>query len=186
MNIGVVDFRKHFQFHKEFNLNLITKLAGFVVVISVAVSWQSYWAFIIANISASIAMVIASFILSPYRPKLDLSEWRYLFGFSKWIWLHELISALNQRMDTIVLSGNFKTDLVGNYQVGYDIGTAPGRELSLPIARALFPGLAKLASDLTKFRKMFADVMAISQILSLACRNRCLSIGGAFYSGAFG
>lgn len=167
INIGVVDFRKYFQFHKEFNLNLITKLAGFVVVISVALYWQSYWAFIIANISASITMVIASFILSPYRPRLDLSEWRYLFGFSKWIWLHELASALNQKIDIIALSDYFKTDLVGSYQVGREIATAPGAELSMPVARALFPGLAKLSGDLAQFRKMFVDVVAVSQILAL-------------------
>jgi len=167
VNIGVVDFRKYFEFHKEFNLNLITKLAGFVVVISVAVLWQNYWAFIIGNIAASIAMVVASFILSPYRPQLDLSEWRYLFGFSKWIWLHELARALNQKIDIIALSQYFKTELVGSYQVGRDISTAPGAELSMPVARALFPGLSKLSGDLGQFRRMFVDVVAVSQILAL-------------------
>ena len=166
-NIGVVDFWKYFRFHKEFQLNLTTKLIGFVSVIVLAYIWESYWAFVVSNLVVATSAVIFSFVLSPYRPKLDLSEWRYLIGFSKWIWLHEVANAFNQRIDIIALSLFFKTGIVGVYQVGRDVGAAPGNELSKPISRALFPGLTKLAGDLPEFRRMHVDVIAVSQVLAL-------------------
>ena len=84
-NVGIVDFRKKLDFNKDFILSVIKKFVGFLVVISTALIWKTYWAFVAGVLATAISGLIASFAMSPYRPSLCLSEWRSLYKYSKWI-----------------------------------------------------------------------------------------------------
>ena len=167
INIGIVDFRKHFEFHKDFQLNLVKKVVGFITVISLAFLWESYWAFVVSNIVANIAMVIASYILSPYRPKPSLVEWRSLFHFSKWVWTRGVLNAANDRIDLFLLSRFTDVTTVGVFTLSREVATTPTSELAMPVARALFPGLSKVVGDPTEFRRIFASVFSSTLMIAL-------------------
>jgi lipopolysaccharide exporter len=45
-NIGTVDFRRYLEFHKEFSLNVWTRVAGVLPTLATAAIWHSYWALV--------------------------------------------------------------------------------------------------------------------------------------------
>lgn len=167
VNIGIVDFRKHFQFDKDFRLNIIKKVVGFVTVISLAVIWKNYWAFVISNIVANVAIVLASYAMSPYRPKISFVEWRSLFHFSKWVWARGVLNAANDRIDLFLLSRFTNVTTVGTFTLSREVATTPSSELAMPIARALFPGLSKVADDPEEFRRILASVFSVTLMIAL-------------------
>ena len=90
-NIGTVTFRKSFQFHKEFTFRFGRNLISFVITVPLAFWLRNYWALVLGILAANTALVILSYVLHPYRPRLSLASARSLFDFSKWLILQNLL-----------------------------------------------------------------------------------------------
>ncbi len=166
-NVGVVDFRKHLKFDKDFRFSLYRKLAGFFITIVVAYVWRSYWAFVIGAVGASATALVVSFLMSPYRPTFTLKEWRSLFDFSKWIFLIGLISSISGKLDTFILSRFSSTAAVGRYSVSYELAGSASTEIAMPIARATMPGLAILNEKPDEFREMYRRTIALLMLIAV-------------------
>jgi O-antigen/teichoic acid export membrane protein len=166
-NVGVVDFRKNLTFNKDFRYSLYRKLAGFIVTVTVAYVWRSYWAFVIGVVSSSGVALLASFLMSPYRPRLSLGEWKSLFDFSKWVFFIGLIQSVSSKFDTFVLSRFSTTEEVGQYTVSYELAGTASTEIAMPIARATMPGLAQLNDSFEKFRDTYQRTIAVLLLISV-------------------
>jgi lipopolysaccharide exporter len=141
-NIGIVDFRRDFAFHKEFAIMVLPKLCGIVAAITAAVLLRSYVAMLIGmgvNRGLRTAM---SYVMHPYRPGLSLQAWRALAGYSLWTWLLGVAVLLRDRSDSLLLGRLMNTGAVGFYTVGAEIAALPTTELIEPLGRAAFSGFA--------------------------------------------
>jgi O-antigen/teichoic acid export membrane protein len=141
-NIGVVDFRRHLQFDKEFHLQMLPRLAGIAATIGGAILLRNHWALVMGIVTNRAGNVIMSYVLSPYRPRLNLSAWRALAGVSVLSWAISATSALRDRMDSLVIGRNLSPLQVGVFAVGTEVATLPTSELVDPICRACMPGFA--------------------------------------------
>ena len=166
-NVGVVNFWKNLEFDLEFRFNLYKKIFSFAVTIGVAIAFRTFWAFVAGVVTGSLVGLALSFVMSSYRPRLRLCEWRSLFDFSKWVFIHGLVSSLSVKLDTFVLSRFSTTDAVGLYTVAHEIAGAASTELAMPIARAVMPGLSKLKDNSDKFRDTYTSSILILMILTL-------------------
>jgi len=166
INIGIVDFRKNFNFHLDFYLNVLVKVSGFLTTVSIAVTWQSYWAFPAGVFASAVTSLICSYILSKYRPSFTLSEFSYMFHFSKWVMALNLVSAFSNKADTFILSRFSTSENLGLYTITNEVAGLASTEIAMPVARALLPGLSKLRDDRKKFQDL--HVQTISLILILA------------------
>ncbi len=160
-NIGVVDFRKNMTFSKDFYYSLYQKICGFIVTITVAFIWETYWALVIGVVASMIAQIISSFWMSPMRPRFDLSEFNTLFNFSKWMVLNEIIDAIAVKIDGFLLSVYSTTANVGLYNMSYEISGTPSTEIAMPVARACAPSFSKLTDNIKEFSKMYVDTLSI-------------------------
>ncbi|WP_405242471.1 lipopolysaccharide biosynthesis protein [Lentisalinibacter salinarum] len=167
VNVGTVDFCKNLDFDKDFRFTLYRKLAGFVVTVLIALIWRSYWAFVVGVVVSSATAVFASFLMSPYRPRFTLEEWRSLFDFSKWIFLVGLVSSISGKLDTFILSRFSATETVGQYTVSYELAGSASTEVAMPIARATMPGLAILNEKPAEFREMYRRTIAVLLLISM-------------------
>lgn len=158
-NVGIVDFRKEMNFKLDFKFNLYLKISSFITTIIIAIIWQSYWAFPLGVLVRSIASVFAGFALSKYRPRLDLSRWRELFNFSKWMFSYSVLTAISSKLDSFILSRMGSEKELGLYTVAYEIAGTPSTEIAMPVARAALPGLAKLNKTPDKFREMYVGIL---------------------------
>ena len=161
-NIGVVDFRKSFDFRRDFLFMTGAKVAGVIVTVVLALIWRNYWALVGGMIASALWHVAASYVLHPFRPRLSLRSWYELIAFTKWLLLHNILLYFRNRADRLVIGKLLGAATLGIYALAYELANLVTTELMAPIRRALFPGYAKLAGDAERMRGMFVDVFALT------------------------
>lgn len=154
-NIGTVQFTKDIRFDREFRLGIGQKLAAFVVAVTLAFLWRSYWALIVGMVAGSAAKLALSYAMHPYRPRLCVSAWRRLFAFSAWLMGGKVITLINQRLEQFLIGGFLSTALVGVYNLAYELAAIATGELVGSAGGALFPGFSQIADDKVRLRQAY-------------------------------
>jgi len=160
-NIGMVEFRKRFQFGKEFAFLFSRRVITFLVVLPLAIVLKNYWALVIGVVSGRVAGLALSYIMQPYRPAFSLEARHELFHFSKWVYVNNLTQFLVQRAPDIVIGRIAGPRALGLFNVSHEIAYLPTNELVAPINRAIFPGYAQKSKDLATLRQGFLDVISM-------------------------
>lgn len=142
LNTGTVDFRRDFQFHKEFLLNILPRVLSVAVTIAAAVLFRSYWALIAGQAVFRIVRVAASYRMHPFRPRLSLAAWRGLTLFSAWTWVLGVTQMMQERVDAFVIGRWLGPSSVGAYALGIEIAMLPASEIVDPLGRAAYSGFS--------------------------------------------
>ena len=166
-NIGVVDFRRDLQFHREFVFRTIPKIASFVTAIPLAINLRNYWSLVIGILLGQLVDVLLSYTMCAYRPRLSLSVWRELIHFSKWLLLNNVLHFAYHRVDTFVIGRLVGAQSLGLFRMAYEIASLPTTEMVAPIRAAILPGYAKLASDQDRLRASFAATFGTIVMVAL-------------------
>ena len=166
-NIGVVDFRKKLNFQKDFQLLLIPRLVSFFVTIGLALTLKNYWALIWGLMSGHVAYTVSSYAMHNFRPKLGISAFGKLFGFSKWVFANSILQFLIYKFDTFLLGRMLGTRILGLYSVSFEISTLATSEVAAPIRRAILPGYSKVSGDPQALRGLYLDVFALTIMLTV-------------------
>lgn len=166
-NIGMVDFRKNLNFRPQFMLLSGKKMIAAAVTVSMAFVFRSYWALVIGMVTATTAGVVLSYVMSPYRPRLNLSKAREMFHFSKWLVMNEILIYLANQADSGLIGRLINSQVLGFYEISKEVALLPSTELTGPVTAALFPGYAKIKDDLPRLRKTFMDSMSLMLIVLL-------------------
>lgn len=166
-NIGIVAFRKELDFAKDFRFTLFTKLLNFTIIVGAAFWLRNYWALVIGMASSSLINVTLSYVMHPYRPRLCLKRFDELWGFSQWLILSRVGSFLNRKTDEFIVGRLIGTTAMGGYHVASELATMPNTELVMPLRRAMFPTLAKVATNREEMEKLF--FLSFSTIAVLCC-----------------
>ena len=165
-NIGTVAFRKELNFQMEFKYLLAKRLASFVVVVSLAIYLQSFWALIFGTLAGKLMSVLISYRLHPYRPRFALSARADLFHFSKWLFFSNLIQFLQGRSSDFILGRTVGTHGLGLYNVSSEIAFLPSSELIAPLNRAVYPAYAQLAQVRDQLLSRFLEVFGLINLLA--------------------
>ena len=141
-NIGIVEFRRSLRFDMEFRLLLVPRVAQFAVTVAAALLFQSYWALLLGIAVARLGRLAMTYVVHPYRPRLALSGWRELVGFSFWTWALSIAYLALERGDAFILGPALGPAALGVYLIAAEIAVMPITEIMAPATRALFPGFA--------------------------------------------
>lgn len=160
-NVGVVDFRKHLQFDRDFWFMLGQKLAGFLATVPLALYLRSYWALVIGILVTRLWAVASSYYMHPYRPRLSLAAYAELISFSKWLLLNNFLTFLRSRASDFVIGRQQGPRAVGLFNVSYEIANLPASEIVMPINRAVYSGYAIMGSDRPRLRDGFLNVISV-------------------------
>lgn len=166
-NIGIVNFRKDFQYGKDFQLMLSKKIVAVTVTMGLAFTFRNYWALLGGIATSRVAGVVLSYALHAYRPRLDWSESKGLLTFSRWIVLRGFLDCLIDRGPDFLIGRHLEAGALGLYRVSREIATLPTTELIFPIMRAVFPGYAAMVHDRQKLAQAFLAVQATIVMLTL-------------------
>lgn len=166
-NIGVVNFRKDMDFHKDFAFQLTRKIVGFAVTVTLAFLLRNYWALVAGILASSLAGTVSSYIMQPFRPRLSKKELAGLFHFSKWLALNNALYFIRHRSGDFVLGRYGGPKAVGLFSVSYEISHLVTTELVAPINRAAFPGYAKMAEEPGQLRIGYLQVMSAIAIVAI-------------------
>lgn len=166
-NIGIILFRKEMQFNKDFKFFLAKKLITFFCTVTLALTFKSYWALVGGTLASRATGVMLSYHLHPYRPRISFRAARELFGFSKWILITGLLGYLSNRGPDFLLGRFSNASNVGVFRIASELAMLPTTELMYPIARAAYPGYAKVSDDKAALRSAFLTVQASIIALTL-------------------
>lgn len=166
-NIGAVDFRRDFAFHKEFAIMVLPKLCGILAAIATAAALHSYLAMLAGMAVNRTLRVVMSYVMHPYRPTLSLRSWRGLAGYSLWTWLLSLAVLVRDRADSLLLGRLMNTASVGFYSVGAEIAALPTTELIEPLGRAAFSGFAAGRQQKADVGETFLRLIGSAALLTL-------------------
>ncbi len=161
INIGLVDFRRELNFHKEFWFTIISKALTFSITVGFAFYLRSYWALVIGSVGGQAIKVVLSYWLHAYRPRFSLSESSHFISFSKWMVIFHIGNFLVNRFDSIVVGRLAGSAEMGTYHISSEISTMMPNEVVLPLGRALFPGYAKLSEEENVLSGFFLTVLAV-------------------------
>jgi O-antigen/teichoic acid export membrane protein len=146
-NIGTAEFRRDFQFGRQFWLQFWPRIAGFAVTVTLAVTLRSYWALIIGWLAATIAQVFVSYVMHPYRPRFSLAARGEMLGFSAYTSLGSLAWFLEQRLDQLVLGGIVRPATLGLYYLAANLAEMATRELVAPISPVVYSAYSRIHAD---------------------------------------
>lgn len=159
-NPGIILFRKHMQFNKDFQFLVLNKVVAFLTTVTVALLLHNYWALVLGILAGGVASTAQSYGMHPYRPRLTLGETRAVWSFSFWIMMQTLLVFLNTRVDELIIGRVKSTTLMGYYTMAADVASSPILEVVAPLGRALFPGIVMLNDNATELAETFGKVMA--------------------------
>jgi len=166
-NIGVVEFRKKMTFNREFKYQLLTKLSGFCVTIPLAWHLQSYWALIMGMLAGKITSLILSYVMQNYRPKLCLTGWRELLGFSSWLLFNNVLFFINNHSQNFILGKLSGANVLGLYSISNEVATMTTNEIVAPINAAAYPGYSKIAHNKEELKKSYLKVLSSIILIAL-------------------
>ena len=187
-SIGIAEFRRSLRFDKEFQLQLLPRLAGIGVTVGGAFLLHSHWALVLGILTNRLGVVVMSHILSPYRPRLSLAAWRELAGVSGWAWAIGLAAVLRDRADSLVIGRLLGPARLGVYAVGVEVAVLPTSEMVDPICRACMPGFAAAlrGGDPGALREAWLRIVALMALLTLPAGVGISLVAGPVVALGFG
>lgn len=160
-NVGIVDFQKHLDFHKEFQMFVTTRFGAFVVTIAAALAYQSYWALVAGIVIGKLIQLVLSYALHEHRPQFTLARWRDALDFSKWVIVNSLSSFTYGRLDAFFIGKWLSTEALGFYALAREIADLAASEIVAPIRRVMLPGYSKINDDRERMKIGFLDGFAL-------------------------
>jgi lipopolysaccharide exporter len=185
-NIGAVDFRRDFAFHKEFAIMVLPKLCGIIAAMTAAALLHSYVAMLVGMGVNRSLRVVMSYVMHPFRPGLSLKSWRGLAGYSLWTWLLSVAVLIRDRCDSLLLGRLMNTASVGFYSVGAEVAALPTTELIEPLGRAAFSGFAAGRQQKADVGANFVRLIGSAALLTLPAGVGLSLIAAPLVALAFG
>ena len=185
-NVGVVDFRRNLDFRRDFQFMIVKRLTGTATTLVLAFLWRNYWALVAGTLVGRVCAVIASFLLSRYRPRLALSEWRSLAAFSPWMMLTHSLMFVLSRSAEFFLGRIAGARAVGLFSLGAEISLLPTTEITSPVNRALLPGAAQIQADRGKVTHTMKRVLGLVALLAVPAGGGIVAISPTLVPFVFG
>lgn len=165
-NVGVVQFSKELQFHKEFTYKLSQKLLGFFLTLFLAWWLRSYWALVIGILATKVAGLVLSYTLHSFRPRLSLQGWRDVIRFSIWIVFNNIALYAGNQTDKVVLQKYFDAHVVGIYRIAEEMCSVV-LELIWPVEQALYAGYSKISGNLQELHRILLNSLGLVALISI-------------------
>jgi len=144
INPRFFEFERALEFSKEFFVSTAAKLASVVVAVAIALAFRTYWAIILGLVASGFVRLALSYWLKPHRPRLTLASVRKVLGFSGWLTGVSFVTALNNKLDSLIVARLIGAEAAGKYYLGVQLADMPTSELATPVVRAIYPGFAAL------------------------------------------
>ncbi len=185
-NIATADFMRNFAFRREFQLWTIPRVLQVVGTITFALIWPTYWALVFGIVVGRLIRTGLSYAMVPYMPRITLSAWRRITGFTTWSWATYMIVILRDRIDTMLIGRLFSPGQVGIYALGGEIATLPTTELVDPLCRACFPSFSQLRNEGLSVGQTYVRLLGAAAMIVLPAGVGIAAVADPLVRLAFG
>lgn len=173
-----VETQREFRYDRLFFYQLAGKLSGFVIGLAAAFVLRNYWALVLGTAAQRIFVLPLGYAMRPYRPRLDLSEWRLFFHFSKWLMVTNTLWVVDSSLIMFVLGRIVGARGIGLYQIANQIGSLPASEIAAPIRDPAAAGYARACNAPDLMRQSYLENLGLLVAVVMP-----LSVGIAIMAG---
>ncbi|MBU1019243.1 MAG: lipopolysaccharide biosynthesis protein [Patescibacteria group bacterium] len=168
-NIGQFFIFKEIQLKKIFIRDLVQQLSYLVVALTWVAFNPTVWALVAGNVASYASGTIMSYVIHPYRPKLDfrLRKLGKLFKKTKWVIGTNTLNYISNIIDTTFLGHLLGPANMGVYSKARDISIIPSSYLNQLTMKAGFPAMAKIQDELGKVRDGFFKMIDVTLLISI-------------------
>lgn len=160
-------FMRELDFRQNIALSITSKLVGFIVSITIAFLFRSYWAIVGGYVSAQLSSIALSYWIAPYKPKFMLKRIKELWAFSIWLSLGQIVNTLNWRFDQLLIGGFLGREELGHYTVGDTLAYTPTREATAPLGPVLFPAFSSFRDEPLRLRDAYIRAQTVTTAIAL-------------------
>ena len=168
-NIGVVYFRKNLDFKKQFVMEIVPLIAYISVVIPLAFCLRNVWALVWGSLTTGIATCLISYIMHPYRPRLDFSIKRAgnLFNFGKWILGSSILVMVREQGMTMFVGKFLGIPTLGFYERATVFSTKLFQQVSEIVWKVGYPAYSQLQLDPIRFKNAYLKTLQLLTFIGI-------------------
>jgi len=181
-NSAVVYFQRDLEFRKQSVLQIVHTMSDVAVSVGFGIALRDVRALVYGAVAASIALVVVSFIVHPYRPRprIDFGKARELYSYGKWVFGTNVLKYFILNGDNAFVGRMLGTVALGHYQMAYRISQMPATEVGDLISRIMFPAWSKMQEDVDRLRAAYLRTVQVSTLVTLPLAGGVLVLADAF------
>lgn len=156
--------QRDLQYRRLFNYYIWSGLVGLLVGITATFLLRNVWALVLGAWSSSVAQVVLSYHLHPYRPRwcFSMQSFRQLSSYGKWM-LGSAILWFAFSQGANAFSGwMFGVAALGSYQMASRFALLPSTQIGEVIVGTAFPAYSLIQDDVSRVSKAFLRVLSLS------------------------
>lgn len=160
MSIKVAALNRNLTFRPLAFLKIIEAIFNALISIALA-KFLGVWAMVFGMIGGAGAMVVASYILAPYRPRIfyDWSSVKPLMKFGGWLLLSGVIAMAGNFGLRAIISRQVGADGLGLYFLAAQLAFLPSEIASEVVGTVAFPLFARLKASLQVAARAFQAIL---------------------------
>jgi O-antigen/teichoic acid export membrane protein len=165
MSIKVAALNRDLKFRPLAYLRIVEAIFNTLTSIALA-KFIGVWALVLGPLSGALAMLVSSYLMAPFRPRL-LFNWgavKPLMNFGGWILATSLVAMAGTYGLRIAISRQLGSDALGLYFIAVQLAYLPSEVASEAVGAVAFPLFARLQNSATQatraFRAMFSGLAA--------------------------
>jgi len=171
MSIKVAALNRNLTFRPLAILKIVEAIFNAIISIALA-KLLGVWAMVLGMIGGAASMVIASYILAPYSPRIsyDWQSVRPLLKFGRWLLVTGIFAMAGNFGLRLVISRQVGAEGLGLYFLAAQLAFLPNEVASEVVGTVAFPLFARLQSQLQQAARAFqAILMGLMALLYPTC-----------------
>lgn len=152
--VQATQLQKQLRFKELSIRNLIAAVIGMIVGVVMAFLGYGVWSLVAASLSGALASVLLLWWMSSWRPSLEFSFetlWS-LFGFGGLILLSNLVEAIYNNLQRLIIGKFFTASDLGYYNQAKKLEDVPTTTLSTIVNEVSYPIFSQLQDDCVKLK----------------------------------
>ncbi|MBP8091199.1 MAG: oligosaccharide flippase family protein [Giesbergeria sp.] len=166
-NIGLTLAHKEFNFSVFFRVSVYSKVLSVLTTLVAGVILKDYRALVIGIASGYISGAVLSYVMHPYRPKINKTKIKEIWEITKWLMLTSMGGFLLRRSDEIIASKIAVARDYGIYHVGADLGRLPVSEMGPVMMRAFLPVLSSMQGDMKRTNAAVLKTLSAINVITI-------------------
>lgn len=159
--------KRQLKFAPLFWSSLAERFLAVPVLIALAISLQSYWAFIITDISAAVFSVSISYFIAKKRPSFSITGFSNQWTFSKWMLAKSIVGYARSQIDTVVVSKAFSAAVLGSYHMSRELAMMPAHFVLGPAIDPLLSAFKNDKNNKSELLNNVAFTLVVVLIISI-------------------
>jgi|RhiMetdeSRZDD1v2_1073273.scaffolds.fasta_scaffold62201_4 lipopolysaccharide exporter len=160
MSIKVAALNRDLTFRPLAILKIVEAIFNAIISITLA-KLLGVWAMVLGMIGGAASMVIASYILAPYSPRIsyDWQSVRPLLKFGRWLLITGIFAMIGNFGLRLVISRQVGAEGLGLYFLAAQLAFLPNEVASEVVGTVAFPLFARLRSQLQEAARAFQAIL---------------------------